>query len=267
MRCRNCHTGMMESDLYCPGCRAPADRAMAAAPGAIPEKPSGLWLALPIFGGALGGLLYAGLVSSGESAAAGGARGARQSGGWGTFKWVLGVFLLLAGGLFLVLAFVHFDATLEIARREPETATAVDLRRKAYVEAPPGWIAYRFTESKPIDGTVTRHRLGRAGEVQARCLLVRVDHRWLVATVAPGFQGNNLVGRIVPTDSQSSQSLIERVRKQESQPSAVLPYEFNAVEGCASDQQVRYTSAGIIGGLGLGGFVLGLLLCFSGSRR
>lgn len=267
MRCRNCHTGMMESDLYCPGCRAPADRAMAAAPGAIPEKPSGLWLALPIFGGALGGLLYAGLISAGATTAPGGARGAQQSGGWNTFKWVLGIFLLLGGGLFLVLAFLQFDATLEIARREPKTATATDLRRRAYVEAPPDWIAYRFTESKPIDGTVIRRRLGRAGEVQARCLLVRVDHRWLVATVAPGFQGDELVGRIVPMDSPPSQSLIERVRKQESQPSAVLPYEFNAVEGCASDQQLRYTAAGITGGLGLVGFALGLLFCFSGWRR
>jgi hypothetical protein len=217
---------------------------------------------LPIFGGVIGGALYAGLASSQASASSGASSG---TGGSSTVKWAFGLFCVLGGGLFLVLGCVHSWGTWTVTRREPRAATAADLCRKEYAAAAPGWIVYTFAESKPTDLTVTRRRLGHGGDVQARCLLVRVEDKWLVATVAAGFEGNDLVGRLLPADSPPTQSLIERLRKRDPN-TALLPYEFNAVDGSASDQRARYTAAGCIGGVGILGLSLGLyLLC--GKRR
>ena len=265
MRCKNCHTGMMDDDEFCPSCHTSVERATAAPPGLTGGAPSGMLMLLPIFGGLAGGLLYAALAGSG-AAASGTSRSAGSSAA-STIRWALGLLFLLGGGLFLVLAFVHINDTLSIAQREPTVATAAELRNRDYVEAPPKWVSYTFEESKPIGETVTRRRLGHGGEVPAKALLVRVENRWLVATVANGFEGNELVGRLLPIDAPVSQPLIDRARKQEANPKSVLPYEFNAVDGCASDQQQRYTAAGVIGAFGLAGFVLGFLLLFAGRRR
>jgi hypothetical protein len=177
---------------------------------------------------------------------------------------MLGVMLLLGGALFLVVAFVNVNATLEVARRHPTPATPAELRTRTFVEKPPAWISYTFEESKPMEETVKRQRARRGGEVEARCILVQVENRWLVATVAKDFEGNELVGQLMPLDSPISQPLIDHARQEEADPKTILPYEFFAVEGCPSDQRFRYTIAGIIGGLGLGGIILGLWLAFGG---
>src|SRR5438309_177008 len=104
MRCRNCHTVMMDTDPECPSCHSSAARATAAPPELGGGKPNGLLMMLPMFGGAIGGLLYAGLAGSGASASSGGSRG---TGGLSTVKWAFGLFLIVGGGLFLILASVH----------------------------------------------------------------------------------------------------------------------------------------------------------------
>jgi hypothetical protein len=70
------------------------------------------------------------------------------------------------------------------------------------------------------------------------------------------------VGRLLPLDSPASQLLIERLRKIEPNPSALLPYEFNAVDGSASDQRIRYSGVAWCAFFGVVGVSLGLcLLC------
>src|SRR5206468_4030503 len=145
---------------------ASAARATAPPPGEI-GKPGGLALMLPIFGGAIGGALYAGLAVAEANASSRGSRGSSGAGGSSCLKWIFGLFFLLGGGLFLVLAFVHFWGTWTVAQREPKAATAADLCRKEYAASPPGWIVHTFAESKPTDLTVTRRRLGNGGEDQA----------------------------------------------------------------------------------------------------
>jgi hypothetical protein len=258
MRCRNCHTVMMDTDSQCPSCHTSAARATAAAPGEISKGP-GLGILLPIFGGAIGGALYAGLAAAGTSSSAAGSQATRGSGS-GRVKRGLGLLFALGGGLFLLLACIHFWGTWKVAQREPTAATAADLCRKEYAAAAPGWIAYTFAESKPTKLTVTRQRLENGGEVKARCLLVRAQDKWLVATVAPGFEGNNLVGRLLPADSPSSRSLLEQLRKLDPDRSALLPYEFNAVDGTASDVRTRYMAGGLIAFFGVVGLALGLRL-------
>src|SRR5262249_4730622 len=181
-------------------------------------------------------------------------------------KWLCGLLLILGGGLFVVLALVHACDTWNIARRQPTVVTAAELCRKEYTESAPDWLVFTFSGSKPAKLTVTRQRLGHGGDVDARCLLVRVEDKWLVATVAPGFEGNNLVGRLLPLDSPSSHSLIGRLRKLEPNPPALLPYEFNAVDGSASDQRLRYMAAAWIAFFGLLGLWLGLYLFRAGRR-
>ncbi len=251
MRCRNCHTVMMETDPACPTCHSPAQRATAAAPGQT-DAASNLLKVLPVFGGALGGLAYAALTYSEGSASS----AARRTRGMGPVRQVIGCLLLLGGGLFLVLAAVHFLETWKIARREAKVATAADLCREDYPLSPPAWIAYSFNESKPVDVAVTRRRLGAGGNVQARYLLVRAHDKWLLATVAPGFEGNQLIGRLVPLDPSSSPPLLKILRKIEPKQTALLPFEFNGVEGSASDQRTRYGVAACIAVMGLVGLAL-----------
>src|SRR5262249_42591786 len=130
---------------------------------------------------------------------------------------------------------------------------ATDLTKSS----PGTWLAYNFDESLSTELTVTRRRIGGT-DVQARCLFVRADDKWLLASVAPGFEGNRLVGRLIALDSASSPFLLESLRKVEPNRAALLPFEFHAVEGSASDQQLQYTAAALIGGLGLAGMLLGL---------
>jgi len=75
---------------------------------------------------------------------------------------------------------------------------------------------------------------------------VRVEDKWLIASVAAGFEGNQLVGRLLPLDAAASHSLLERIRRIEPDPSALLPYEFNGVDGSASDQRIRYMGAACV---------------------
>src|SRR5579859_2805540 len=116
MRCRNCHTVMMETDLECPICHASAASATAPAPQPMNNKPNGMLMALPIFGGAIGGAIL-GAVKLAEAANTysppprAGAHGAVDiplTPSPGFLKKLLGVMLLLGAGLFLLLALVHF---------------------------------------------------------------------------------------------------------------------------------------------------------------
>jgi hypothetical protein len=266
MRCKNCHTVMADIDTHCVSCGATAESATAAPPALTGEKPNGLLLMLPLFGGLLGGLIYAGLVAneSGGSGRRGGGGGG--TGAWKTIKTLFAMALLFGGGLFMAVGFFQISAVRDISQRDPTTATATDLRMRDFVEKPPFWVSYTFEESKPIEGKVKRQRKGHGGEVEARCILVRVEHKWLFATVAEGFEGNELVGQIMPMDSPVSKPMIDRLRDQQSDPKTILPYEFYAVEGCPSDQTFRYTVAGWIGGIGLTAFVAGLFLLFVGRQ-
>lgn len=264
MRCRNCHTVMMDSDSHCVSCGASAARATAGAPE-LTGEPNPMLKMLPMFGGLAGGLLYVALTS-GNTAPASASYGPAPSRGSSPWRWIFGLGFIIVGGLLLGLAGVHFWETWQIAQREPTVATAADLSRRDFVTAPPAWVTYTFAESKKVDQKVKRRRLGNGGEVEAECILVRVNHKWLLTTVAPGFEGDTLVGRLLPIDSPISEPMITQIRQAEQNPSIILPYEFVAVEGCASDQQVRYGAAGLIAGLGGLGMLLGVYL-FAGGRR
>jgi hypothetical protein len=160
---------------------------------------------------------------------------------------------MLGGGLFLLLGPALFYDTWKLAQRKPQMITATELGRKDGPGSFAGaWSAYTFEESKPTGLTVTRHRLGLGGDVEARCLLVRVEDKWLLATVSPAFEGNQLVGRL---NASPSKDLIQRVMKME--PS-VLPYEFNAVDGSANDQRLLYIRSGWYASFGLLGILLGM---------
>jgi hypothetical protein len=98
MRCRNCHTVMMDTDSHCPGCHSSAERATAAPPEPI-GKPPGMALLLPIFGGAIGGALYAGIAAAQASGSSGGSRAFSDTGGSSPIRWIFGLLFLLGGGL------------------------------------------------------------------------------------------------------------------------------------------------------------------------
>ena len=130
-------------------------------------------------------------------------------------------------------------------------------RPKTY---PGFWLAYTFEASKPAVITVMRQRLNHGGDVEARGLFVPVEDKWMFVSIAPGFEGNRLVGRLSPLDPALSKILIQRMRTIEPNPSALLPFEFNAVDGCDSDRRQRYAGAAVCAFLGLSGVWPGVLL-------
>ncbi len=156
---------------------------------------------------------------------------------------------------------VLFYNTWQIAKWVPKEVTAAELRQtrdpKSY---PAPWLAFTLEASKPAEMNVTRHRLNHGGDVEARGLFVPVEDTWMFVSVAPGFEGNRLVGRLYPLDPAQSKSLVEQIRKVEPNATSLLPYEFNAVDGCESDRRERYTGAAVCAVLGVLGVGLGLLL-------
>jgi hypothetical protein len=175
---------------------------------------------------------------------------------------MLGWGLILGGILFLVGAPVLFYNTWKIAQWVPREVTAAELRQTQDPKSHPGpWLAYTFEASKPAEMTVKRQRLNHGGDVEAHGLFVQVEDQWMFASVAPGFEGTRIVGRLSPLDPALSKRLVERLRKMELNPASLLPYEFNGVDGCASDRRQRYTGAAVCAFLGLLGLLPGLRLC------
>jgi hypothetical protein len=173
---------------------------------------------------------------------------------------VFGLLFVLGGGLFLVLAVVHFSQTWNLAHRQPTVVTAAELCRKDYAKSAPDWIEHTFAESKPSKNTVTRSQLGNSVQVQANCLLVRVQNSWLAATVGQEFEGNQLVGRLVPLQPSLFQALSEELGDRKSRSFHLLPYEFDAVGTSAREQRIAYIASASIAGFGLLGLWLGLYL-------
>ncbi len=154
-----------------------------------------------------------------------------------------------------------------LASARPRILTAAEMCRKDFADSAPDWARYLFEESKATTITVKRQRPISGGQMDARCLLVRVENKWLIATVPANFKGNELVGRAVRLDPTESRALIEQIRKAEPKAAAtLLPIEFFAVEGSANDLRVRYSAAAMLGFFGLSGLLLGRYMC-RGKRR
>jgi hypothetical protein len=200
---------------------------------------------LPVFGGAIGGAVAGAINADGSP-----------------IRKTFGVILVLVGLVFLLAAGGIFYNTWKIAHWVPKDVTAAELRAATDPKTYPGtWIAYTFESSKPADMTVKRARLNYGGDVEARGLLVAVEDTWMFVSVAPGFEGNRIVGRLSPLDPKVSKDLTQWLKKKDPNGPALLSCEFMAVDGCASDRNQRYTGAGFSAFLGVVGVWPGLRLC------
>jgi hypothetical protein len=253
MRCRNCHTVLMDTDRSCPSCHASRASATADAPGEF-KKPS-VWVnLLPVFGGAIGGAV-AGAVIASSTGSDGATDSMAARRGSSPVKKTFGVILILGGLLFLFCAGGIFYNTWKIAQWVPKEVTAAELRAATDPKTYPGpWLAYTFEASKPAYMIVKRQRLNFGGEVEALGLLVAVEDTWMFVSVARGFDGNRIIGRLSPLDPAVSKIL-------KPHPPALLSCEFNAVDACDSDRRQRYTAAGVSAFLGVLGVWPGLVLC------
>jgi hypothetical protein len=156
--------------------------------------------------------------------------------------------------------------TWNLGQRQPTAVTAADLCRKDFAESAPELVSFIFSESKPTNVTVKRKGPDSSVEVEARCLLVRAGDKWLIATVAPGFAGNEVVGRPITLDPAASRSLLEQMGKEKPKQSQLLPYEFEALEGSASELKSRYMGAGLLAAIGLPVLLCGRYLCRDPGR-
>jgi len=234
--------------------------ALADAPGEF-KKPS-VWVnLLPVFGGAIGGAVACAVTAS-SNHSRGTSYAAASRSGSSPVKKRVGVILILGGLLFLVCAAGIFSNAWKIAHWVPKEVTAAELRATKDPKTYPGpWIAYTFEASKPAEMTVKRERLNHGGDVEARGLLVAVDDQWMFVSVAPGFEGNRIIGRLSPLDPKLSKDLVQWMHKKDPNSPALLSCEFNAVDGCASDLNQRYTGAAFSAVLGVAGVWPGLRLC------
>src|SRR5262245_60460364 len=106
MRCRNCHTQLMDTDRACPSCHSSRARATSDAPGEF-AKPSPWVNLLPVFGGAIGGAVAGAIIASsgGTTYAAPVQRGSSP------VKKMFGLVLILGGLFFLIIAAAAFHNT------------------------------------------------------------------------------------------------------------------------------------------------------------
>jgi hypothetical protein len=276
MRCRNCDVQLMATDTHCPSCGSSLARATAAAPGEFAKESNGLLRMLPIFGGAAGGLLY-GAIRAADTASQAPARrpaGAAptiaaggRAGGSSALRYCIGFPLLLVGGLLVYIGGREAWDARQVSQRPAAEVSAAELGRPDFLASAPDWIHFTFAESKPIAVVVKRQRHSGGGEADARCLLVRVQDKWLLASVPLGFQGNDLVGYLVRLDPAASRPLLEQIARAEPKVTALLPFEFNAVEGSAADQRLRQTAAGLLGLVGLVAVLIGACVTPFGSRK
>ena len=110
--------------------------------------------------------------------------------------------------------------------------------------------------------TVKPRRLNFGGEVEARGLLVAVEDKWMFVSVASGFEGNRIIGRLSPLDPKLSKTLDQQMQKMDPNSPALLSCEFNAVDGCAGDGASDTPPPGVCGSvLGVAGVWPGLRLC------
>jgi hypothetical protein len=264
----------METDTHCPSCRSPVGRATAAAPGEMGKKPNALLMMLPVFGGAAGGLLAGAIqAASADTPSArrpfGGASATAATGRSGSSsaaKILVGLVFLFGGGFLLFIGGREVWDTWNVSRRPATEVTAAELGRVDFAKSAPDWIRFTFAESKPTPVGVKRKRQGGDVEAEARCLLVRVQDKWLLATVPPNFQGNDLVGYVVPFDPVAVRPVLEQIVQAEPKVRGILPFEFHAVEGSAEDQRLRNMSAALLGFFGLLGVLVGVCLIPFGGR-
>jgi hypothetical protein len=256
---------MMDTDLTCPSCHSSRARATADAPGEF-KKPSTFVTLLPVFGGAIGGAVAGAITAANSPGYSGTTYPTAARSGSSPVRKTFGVILILGGLVFLLASGGIFYNTWKIAHWVPKDVTAADLRAATDPKTYPGpWIAYTFETSKPADMTVKRARLNFGGDVEAPGLLVAVEDTWMFVSVAPGFEGNRIVGRLSPLDPKVSKDLTQWLKKKDPNGPALLNCEFNAVDGCASDRHARYTAAGVCAVLGVAGVWPGLRL--SRKRR
>ncbi len=272
MRCRNCHVQLMATDTHCPSCHSPVSRATAAAPGEMARNTDNkLWM-LPAFGGLAGGLLAGAIMAAQESTRPTARRSSFFSpptappGKSSVTKLLLGILFLFVGGGIVYVAGQEAWSAWKVSQRQATEVTAAELARPDFAKSAPEWIRYTFGELKPTAVAVQRKRSGGGVEVEARCYLVRVGDKWLLATVPPGFQETELVGSVAPFDPTTSRPMLEQVARAEPKVTAILPFEFNGVEGCATDQRRRQTAAGILATLGLLSVLLGVYLLPFGAK-
>src|SRR5438067_624499 len=103
MRCRNCHTVLMDTDRACPSCHSSRARATSDAPGEFKKTPGWVNL-LPVFGGAIGGAIggaVAGAVIASSTGSGGTTYSTAARSGSSPAKKTMGVILILGGLLFL----------------------------------------------------------------------------------------------------------------------------------------------------------------------
>jgi hypothetical protein len=166
-----------------------------------------------------------------------------------------GVALMMAGGFFIMMAFVVFLVAMPRMRDESRGARKITEAELAKLGDQPPTDLIVFDASSVTDtGFVERRR----GSVVCRYLLVQVGTRWALAAVPYTHSGNQMIGYIKPLDSASaidSQARDETAKKFPNQP--LTPYFFRITDGRSTQSTLLAAAFCLLLGTGvlIAGFV------------
>lgn len=224
MRCLNCQTVLMDTDTRCPMCG----------------------MATP-FGQAAASSLYV------KAAIDPNARRKFQ-----LMKWIWAPIMILGGALVAAVGFVMFQET-RTSRPAPRELSAADLLKidsllpcdMASPAAETDWVSYLPT--KTLD-TGVKYVKVRSQQETSRYLLLQVQDRWLLAKVAPQFNGVRVEGKLSQLDTVALPK-VEAANPHEAK--RLLPYQLDGEYDIAATERQKAMMGGAIG-------VFGVLLFFSG---
>ncbi len=233
MRCLNCSTVLMDSDIVCPFCGVPT-----------PYRPP------PNYGN------LTPPATTGPAPVI-----ARRC---GTSIGRAAVFFAIGLGLLGLAAHLYASRQGD-AQRGAHVITAAELVKADLDKMADPWVAYVMPHCRYADVEIVRKYGGVPTSTMTRFLLVKVEDHWLVASVAPDFVGARLEGRLEKWETPFMREVLAKIRAQHpDEAHTLLPFQMNAEQSFAGHVATDNIVDGIIALVGMVFVVLGAKCLFLG---
>ncbi len=122
-------------------------------------------------------------------------------------------------------------------------------------ELPSTWVKVKFDRAVPSNIVLEEVGSGTS-HIEEEYLLFQAGDRWMIASVPPGFQGNEISGQIWRNDAPLAREVVAAVTDElkEVHRGRLIPYELEGAQDYATNW---YCFAGVMAMLGGCGLILG----------